>query len=120
LIFEIDEKTGMIAFPAFSLLNSKPISKYPPQSKDLEKIFLALKTTQEKIGRKPNYEKGEEYYEMPVIIYDELRGFLIQDIRMTRETYELNPKVRVPSPDEVKKFLKYAKIACAKQFQETV
>lgn len=85
-----------------------------------EKMLQAVKKTQEKIGRKPNYEKSEEYDELSVIIYDGAHGFMIQDIRLSTDPFQPNPRLRAPSPEEVEKFIKHANIAYKKSTNKQI
>jgi len=107
--FEIDDKTGRFNTLGFSLNELSSVK--PTTIEDLEQIVQAVKKTKEKLGRKPNYKKLDEYEEVPVIIYDGTNGFMIQDIRLKSDPYDINARLRVPSPEEVEKFIKHANIA---------
>ncbi len=118
--FEIDDKTGMIKTANESGLDEVFGILHPNL---LEQILQAVKKTQEKIGRKANYKKSEgsdKYVEIPAIIYDGNNGFLIQDIRFQIDPNDYNPRIRVPSPEEVEKFIKHANIAYKKSTNKQI
>ncbi len=113
--FEIDDETGIIE------TDGDEFDKYwPAECKDLETILQAVKKTEEKIGRQPNYEKSDEYEEVPVIVYDGVNGFMVEDVRLIKEPLCTPPRLRVPTPEEKEKFLQHAKLVSAKLFNKQI